>query len=180
MTIEEKAEEMIFNFFCGVRQEDYTHKETVRLMVKFATEATKELEAQNEELQQKYLSESYEKAKLVTQVEELKTEYNQTEKEYADLKIRHHDYCIKSTDHLARLNAEVSELREKLYSDNRNTFAELNQETALSNERLMNENLDLQDKINEAKEIIRELLGDLAWTPQGDNAIGKARDFLKE
>ena len=51
MTIEEKAEEMIFNFFCGVRQEDYTHKETVRLMVKFATETTKELQENIKDLE---------------------------------------------------------------------------------------------------------------------------------
>jgi hypothetical protein len=49
--LEQKAEEMIVNFFCGVRQEDYTHKETVRLMVKFATEATKELQEQIEYLE---------------------------------------------------------------------------------------------------------------------------------
>ena len=55
---------------------DVIGEERVAILEKAVNEleATKELQEENEELQQKYLSESYEKAKLVKQIEKMKSD----------------------------------------------------------------------------------------------------------
>lgn len=53
---------------------------------------------------------------------------------------------------LTEKDKQITELKEKLYSNSRNTFAELNQETALSNERLMNEVADLEAQNEELQQ----------------------------
>ena len=83
-----------------------------------------------------------EEKKWLNETNEVKTklilEYN---KEISELK-----------NQLTEKDKQIEELKEKLYSDSRNAFAELNQETALSNERLMNEVADLEAQNEELQQ----------------------------
>ena len=45
--------------------------------------------------------------------EELKAEYSQTEKEFADLKIKHHDYAIWATNKIAELEEQIKLMRKQ-------------------------------------------------------------------
>ena len=72
--IKQKADDFIITRLNHVK---YFSGEAVKILLRnfaeeIVAEATKELQSENEELQQKYLSESYEKAKLVEQIEKMK------------------------------------------------------------------------------------------------------------
>ena len=50
-------------------------------------------------------------------------------------------------------NEQIEELKKQLYSDNRNVFAELNNETAQSNEQLILKVADLEKQIEQEKDL---------------------------
>ena len=135
--LEQKAEEMIINFFCGVRQADYTHKETVRLMVKFAGEVTKELQKKLEFARGEVL-------RLNKRIEELLTE---KDKRIADLEAENKEMTLK----IDRLESYCD-----AYNYSQRTYQEEIKELKAENEQIKNSDT-LCKLIGEQKRKITEL-----------------------